>query len=353
MKNDNRKHLALLFGGRGREREVSIDSAEFVYESINKSIYRPIPVHITSNGDWLTSSESEPISPRALTERREGLLRLSLLPRGDGGALLAENGEKIEIYCAFPMLHGDFGEDGIIQGALENANIAYVGCDVSSGAIAIDKSHTKIMAQHLGIPTARWLTAERHECDLARRLAVGSFGLPLFIKPARLGSSIGAIAVRSEDEFDSAFYTAAELDNKVLIEELVEIEAELECAYFATKTKELFTNIGEIRYNTEFYDYDTKYKNASAVSLLTHSSYDRIFGDRIRNYAKSLIRLLDIRDIARIDFFLTRGDEILFNEINTMPGFTKGSLYPALLSEANVSISDAISSLVENSKLRG
>ena len=119
------------------------------------------------------------------------------------------------------------------------------------------------------------------------------------------------------------------------------------------KSKELFTNIGEIRYNTEFYDYDTKYKCDLKASLYTSSKYERIFGDRIRDYSRSLVRLIGVRDVARIDFFLTRGGEILFNEINTMPGFTKGSLYPALLSEANISAADAISELVENAKVRG
>ena len=320
-------------------------------DCIDRSRYVPLPIYISKCGDWLIS-QNEKLKIKDFEKASDSLLHVSPMSVNGVGRLLTERAEIIDVYCALPLLHGDFGEDGTVQGALECARIPYIGCDTGASSVAIDKVYTKIIAQNAKIPTARWICARRGEMERARALSNDTMGMPIFIKPARLGSSIGACAVRSHDEFDSAFDAAASLDQKILIEEFVEIEAELECAYFATKSKELFTNIGEIRYNSDFYDYDTKYKNTSDVTLSVHSDYQALFGEKIIEYSRRLVSLIGIRDIARIDFFVSRGGELLFNEINTMPGFTCGSLYPSLLEASAISVTEAISELAENAAFR-
>ena len=167
-----------------------------------------------------------------------------------------------------------------------------------------------------------------------------------------LGSSIGAARVLSRNDFDKAFSTASKLDSKVIIEELVDIEAELECAYFATKSKELFTNIGEIRCSSVFYDYNEKYKSTEKTAVFSRSEREGEYGEKIREYSRRLVDIIGIRHLARIDFFLSKSGKLLFNEINTIPGFTSGSLYPLLLRTAGLDITDAVSALIEDARAR-
>lgn len=351
------KHtVALIFGGRGYEHDVSVEGAKFLYSLIDRELYDTLPVYISRSGEWLAPTKPcEDISRLVLGK----ICTVGVTPtckNGTGGVLFPsrqDSGEFIKICAAIPLLHGDFGEDGIVQGALENARIPFVGCDTSAGAILSDKVYTKIVAEHLGVPTVPWVTAIGKSTAEARALAESGIGYPIFIKPSRLGSSIGAALAKDVESFNTAYELAKEVGNeKVLIEKYIEVEKELECAYFRGKSKELFTKPGEISTNRDFYDYSTKYEiNAAAVLDCAEVSED--IQKQINEYSRALVEFFGIRDLSRIDFFLARDGTLYFNEINTFPGFTEHSLYPRLLSLAGVNPRELVSELISRARERG
>lgn len=388
MKDKSKKHILFIFGGRGCERDISVRSADFVYPLLDRSRYTVTPVYIQKNGAWLmprptvkdgsASCEAHPENTEffscfreknnekvpknsytgikiTLSEHIEALVRgecegAECAPAFIGGCCgIIFDGGFIPVDCAVPLLHGDFGEDGVVQGALENAKIPYIGCKVGAGAIICDKGITKLIAERLNIPTAPWIYSVASEgAPLAKTRAEAALGYPMFIKPATLGSSVGAAKVLSERDFISAYEGAASVCDRILIEKCISIKKELECAYFATKSKEIFTKIGEISYTGGFYDYDSKYAVSSEAVVSDSSDIPSALCERIHLYAKELCLTLGVRQISRIDFFLTVDGELIFNEINTMPGFTGGSLYPRLLSECGLATGEALSLLIED-----
>lgn len=349
-------NLALLFGGRGYERDVSISGAEFLLSKVDKEKYKTTLVHITEEGEWQIPLE-ETDSIAALVKQTCKATAVAPVFIGGRGGLVSRGGFT-EISVAFPLLHGDYGEDGIVQGALENARIPFVGQGTKTGALLSDKIYTKIVAEHLGIPTAKWTLGIRdsriYTKSRAKATAEKAFSYPIFLKPSSLGSSVGASAVLCEEGFDPAYTLAESLgDGRVLLEECLDVKRELECAYFSAFGKELFTNIGEISYTDGFYDYDSKYSGASKASVRTAADITCETRKQILEYSKSLVSYFGIRDLSRIDFFLTQDGRLLFNEINTLPGFTESSLYPRLLEEAGVDTQSLITSLLQNAMERG
>ena len=326
MNNEKRPTVALIYGGRGRESEVSIKGKAHILPLIDQNTYNVLPIFIDKCGRWL------------IDEREIFLAR--------GGFYSAESGEFYSIDCAFPLLHGDFGEDGRIQGALECADVPFVGCDTAAGAVCRDKSFVKIIAKSLGIPTLPHICLYADEgVDYAVRQAETRLSYPMFVKPARLGSSVGIGSAESREELISALTKAFSLCDKAVVEPLLHCKRELECGYFRVKGKELFTNAGEILLNG-CYDYDKKYLSGD-VRLAVRADVDSSVADSIREYSRRLVRTLGVRDLARVDYFLTdRG--LYFNEINTMPGFTNDSLYLKMIEAAGIIGSDAINMLVES-----
>ncbi len=331
-----KKNVALLYGGRGAEHEVSVRSAKFLYPLIDTDLFNIYPLYIAKNGDIYLmppDTEWEKPSPAALSR----------------GGILAD-GKFLPIHGAFPLLHGDLGEDGGIQGALLHLDIPFVGCEVHAGAVASDKAYTKLCAEALGIPTVDWIYSvdgsESFGKDISRRRAELYLGYPMFIKPARLGSSVGACAVHKDSDFDRAYAEAAAFDGRVIIEKLSPVISELECGYFGLKCKELFTKIGEIPSKGRFYSFKEKYSEESELSPICPSPLDKAYGDAIRAYSRALRDYLGIRHTARFDFFLTEDGRLLFNEINTMPGFTEGSLYPAMLDDGGITPREAVNALL-------
>lgn len=342
--NKNKYRIALIFGGEGEEREISLAGARFVCPLINREKYEVVPTFITKRGEWLVLPDTETLeefaigSPASLT----GL---------SGGGFIGDFG-FLKIDCAIPLLHGSFGEDGRIQGALECAHIPYVGSDVSAGAVAMDKAFTKTLVASLGIPTVPSHLAIRgssaHSKDAAQKRAEMDFGYPMFIKPARQGSSVGASVVQNKEEFDKAFFEAVNVsDGRVLLEQYIDNRVELECAYLAAKGKQLFTPLGEISCDG-FYDYDEKYAEGSTAKVLSVSSYENAYGDKVREWSKQIVEHLGVRHLSRLDFFLS-GDRLYFNEINTFPGFTEASLYPRLIARLGISPEELIDLLISDS----
>lgn len=355
MDKASKPAVALLFGGRGCEHDVSVSGAKFFFPLIDEKNYTKIPVFISRLGEWLIPADrKDGDSIEAIASGELPLIPVTPAYRCGVGGLFAW-GEFIPLCAAVPLLHGNFGEDGIVQGALENAKIPYVGCDVSSGALISDKAYTKILAEKLGIPTVPWvLGIGEGELDIAREAAERAFGYPMFIKPARLGSSVGAARIGTKEKFATAYRKAAELGGgRVLIEKHVKVSRELECAYFKDKSKELFTGIGEIAYNGGFYDYKSKYGRDSCADVSDTSDLPLPITEKILAYARALIRYLGIRDLSRIDFFLTEDGELLFNEINSFPGFTGASLYPRLLEGCGIPPRELVCRLIETARARG
>ncbi len=315
-----RKTLALIYGGRGYESEVSLHGAENIRPIIEKK-YNCLPIFIDKGGRWLAFGKD------VFPYKR--------------GFYCPEGGEHFKCDCAIPLLHGDFGEDGIVQGALECASVTYVGCRSTVGAICRDKSILKAVAEKIGIPTLLYLTAKRGERVIKR--AESELGYPMFVKPACLGSSVGASPARDRGELVFALKNAFAVSSRVIIERLLEPKRELECGYFRAKGKELFTKCGEILAGGEFYDYDSKYKNGTEA--IPKAEVAPWVNEKIREYSRRLVSRLGIDGLCRIDFFLS-GEDIYFNEINTMPGMTAASLYMKMLSAEGISPEEMIDLLV-------
>lgn len=331
MSNNKRITLALIYGGRGRESEVSRRGKTHILPLIDENTYRVLPIFIDKDGRWL------------MEEREVCLYR--------GGFFCPETKEFLPTDCALPLLHGDWGEDGRVQGALECANIPYVGCDVAAGAVCRDKGLVKTIAERLGIPTLPFITVLADEgVDYAARCAERTLGYPMFIKPANLGSSVGVGAAEDKGGLISALKYAFSLSRRVIIEPCLKDKRELECGYFSTKSKELFTNPGEILCNG-LYGYKEKYCSGE-IGLALRADVSDTLRENVREYSRRLVRALGVRDIARIDFFLS-GDGLYFNEINTMPGFTDGSLYAKMIGAYGISEEKLIESLIDNALARG
>ena len=333
--------VALIFGGEGSEREVSLAGAKFVLPLIDREKYEVVPTLITQSGEWLVFRDGAPFP----TDISRGI---PAFPTRRGFTL---SGEIIKIDCAIPLLHGTRGEDGIIQVLLASAGIAFVGSDAYAGSLAMDKAFTKTVVSSLGIPTVRGHLlidgSATHTKEGAIAAAEADFGYPMFVKPAREGSSVGAATARDREELDLAIGSAtAASDGRALIEEYIDNRVELECAYLGACGKQLFTGIGEI--TTEgFYDYGEKYAEGSKARVSPSSKYEDIWGDRIREWSQKIVEMLGVRQLARLDYFLS-GDRLYFNELNTFPGFTEASLYPALVARCGIDPKELIELLIQD-----
>ena len=323
MDIDTLHTLLLICGGKGYERDVSLSGMKNILPLIDEKRFQVISAEITKNGEWLTNG------------------KIILLT--NGGIIL--DGELVKIDCAFPLLHGDFGEDGRVQGALDCADIPYIGCDAVAGAICRDKFVVKAVADSLSIPTLPAFLAVR-TADTRKIIALAEekIGYPAFVKPTSLGSSYGAGRANDRRELFMALKNAFRLSERLLIEKALTDKRELECGFLSVKGKELFTNPGEILVDGT-YDYNKKYLPGK-TQIRTVAEVEPNIAERIKEYSKMLVRALGVRDFSRIDFFLS-GGELYFNEINTIPGMTATSLYPKMIEESGITLKKALSLLIE------
>jgi D-alanine-D-alanine ligase len=306
--------IALIYGGEGYEHSVSMLGFQHLFPILERN-YRVLPIFIDTCGVfWLKN-------------RR-------VFPTYKG--FCSEDGCHFAVDCAFPLLHGDMGEDGVVQNALTLAKIPYIGCLGPVGAICRDKYVVKAVARSLSIPTL--------PCTLIRRgEETYDLTLPVFIKPCGLGSSVGAMAARDEKELKRALENAFRYTDRVIAEPYLENKRELECGYFSVKGKELFTNAGEILSNGSFYDYESKYGGGTRTATVADILPE--INDKIKEYSARLVSALGVRHLSRIDFFLS-GDNLYFNEINTMPGFTAECLYPRMLLTSGIDIPEMLDLLI-------
>ena len=340
------KRVAILCGGRSSEHEISCISAGGVVSAIDRSKFTPIVIGITKNGKWVYIAEDFPL--RIVDSV------LPVIPE-EAPAVVADvagfsvGGVPLNIDIVFPVLHGPYGEDGTIQGMLEMADIPYVGSGVLASAVAMDKSFAKpIFASH-GIKVADGITvnAERWISDATgvTREAT-SLSYPVFVKPARGGSSRGTHKVKSESELASALDDAFRYDSKVMIENAV-VGSEIECAVLEINGEAKASVVGKISIDSkfEFYDFEAKYLDGATTIELPAPIGEKI-ADQIREQAIKAFNALDCRGLARVDFFLTPNNEIIINELNTMPGFTPTSVFPKMWAATGIGYTEIITALL-------
>lgn len=328
-----KKRIAVLFGGQSSEHVVSCMSAANVIEQIDTLRYELFLIGITEDGRWLKAESVEDIKSGAW---RTGTVEAVISPDATKkGVVVTEEGRSllVEIDVAFPILHGPYGEDGTIQGLLELAKIPYVGCNVLSSAVCMDKLYTKIIVGSLGIKQADYIPVMvwkfRKDRDAVVRQVEERFSYPVFIKPANAGSSRGITKAGNRQQLIDGLEEAAGHDRKLLVEEAV-TGHEIECAVLGGGEKPVMSSgVGEILPGAEFYDFDAKYYNAKSRTVIN----PELPGDsvmEVKKAAEKIFNAVDGYGLARVDFFVKENGEVIFNEINTMPGFTAISMYPVL-----------------------
>ncbi|MBQ4353950.1 MAG: D-alanine--D-alanine ligase [Clostridia bacterium] len=347
------KNILLLFGGRSSEYEVSLSSASGAYNNIDKTKYSVHLVGITREGRfYYYAGDPACIAADTWTENEIYPLSLDL---SDGTVSYEKNGETVHIRvdAVLPMIHGKFCEDGTLQGLFAVADIPVVGCSCQSSAVCMDKALTKIVvAAETNVRQAKAVilreTDVKNEGDLdaVREKAEAAFGYPMFVKPSRAGSSVGVSKVKSADAFRTAVRAALNEDDKVLIEECI-TGVEVEVAVLEENGTYTVAHPAEIDSGSaEFYDYETKYiSDASSYYLPARLPEEK--QNEVRAYAEAIFKALDCRGLSRVDFFFTPEGEFVFNEINTLPGFTPISMYPKMMVSEGISYGELVGRLVD------
>ncbi|MCX7754975.1 MAG: D-alanine--D-alanine ligase [Anaerolineales bacterium] len=346
--------LALLFGGRSGEHEVSLMSARSVLSVLDRARYRVIEIGITHEGAWLTGENALAAFEQGQTDE---LLPVTLHPdRSRPGLYVIRNGSGREILekladvdVYFPVLHGSYGEDGTIQGLFEMADAAYVGAGVVGSAVGMDKGVFKEVMRAQGIPVVESILVLRSEIEadleavVRRAEALSEY--PLFVKPANLGSSVGVTKCRSRSDLAEGLIEAAQYDRRVLVERGVPGTREIEISVLGNDHPQASV-AGEIIPGADFYSYDAKYILGNS-RLVIPAALTETQADQVRDYALRAFRAVDACGMARVDFFLSEDGQVFLNEINTIPGFTKISMYPKLWEASGLAYSELVNRLIE------
>lgn len=345
-----KKRLALIFGGRSGEHEISIISARSIAQAIPRARYEVTPIYITKEGKWLSRALSQSVLSldyeRLIKNPTELHAQEASLREAAARSSFKFDFSKFDV--AFPVLHGTFGEDGTIQGLLEMHGVPYVGCGVLASAITMDKAFAKICFKAAGLHVAKHLTVFRDALPLRRREILAEaekkLGYPMFVKPARSGSSVGISKVKNPRQFQRALELAAEYDQKLLIEESIDAR-ELEVAVLGNRDLSVSV-VGEIVPINEFYDYEAKYVK-SGSKLFIPADVPPSLAKKIQAAAKTAYRATGCEGMARADFFLERNTNRLYvNELNAIPGFTSISMYPKLFAASGLPYPDLIEHLI-------
>jgi D-alanine-D-alanine ligase len=343
--------VAVLFGGRSAEHEVSLQSARNVIAAIDREKYDPVLIGIDRNGAWFLNEASISLlnsdDPRLITLNKSNC-PVSLVPGDRPGVLVDLQGSSPlpAIDVIFPVLHGPYGEDGSVQGLAKLANVACVGSDILGSAIAMDKDVSKRLLRDAGIAVAGHICIRRN-ClsEELRRQVEDSLGYPVYVKPANMGSSVGVVRVIEASRLDAAIDSALQYDTKVVLEENI-VGREIECSVLGND-EPIASSVGEIGTDDGFYSYEKKYIDANGARLIIPASLEPDTLQRVQQTAIDAFKVLESRGMARVDMFLTPNGEIFVNEINTIPGFTAISMYPKLWQESGLSYTDLIDRLIQ------
>lgn len=341
----NKRNIAILFGGKSGEHEVSLRSASSVEKHLDKNLYNINLIGITKNGLWYFQ-ENYTNSEESLNIIKDENNLVSLIP----GKGLYVNGNNLNIDFIFPILHGTFGEDGTLQGLLELMDIPYAGSGLDGSFMAMDKEYAKIIWERENIPVVPYLGVKKIDyikssSDIKDR-AIKEFGFPLFIKPVQAGSSVGVSRVDVEKDLDNAIDKAFKFDEKILIEPAVDAR-EVECSVIGNSEPIAFS-LGEISSSHEFYDYEAKYLDPNGAKLLIPAPVDNNQSEKIKKLAVKAYSALNIKGFARVDFFLDKKtSEIKINEINTIPGFTNVSMFAMMCAQDGLEYTELLNRIYE------
>ena len=347
-----KKRIAVIFGGKSSEYEVSQVSASYVISKIPKDKYDVLTVGITKTGKWLLySGNTESIADGSwINDPNNKTAFITPDPSVSGLAVIDGSDCKIiKLDVIFPIMHGKNGEDGTIQGLFELSGIPYIGCGVLSSADCMDKVVANIIFDNIGMDQAAftWFYA----CDYAKepekfieQVERELKTYPVFVKPANAGSSVGISKASDRSELKKAIEVAAKEDGKILVEENI-TGKEVECAVLGND-EPIASVPGQIAPASEFYDYDAKYNNAESKLFIPANISDELIS-RVKNMALKAYRALGCSGLSRVDFFVTDDGRVLINEINTMPGFTSISMYPKLMAACGIDGTNLIERLIE------
>lgn len=348
-----KKRILVIFGGQSSEHIVSCMSAVNVINNIDRDTYEVLIVGITEEGHWLLVDSVEAIKDESW---RNGTVQAILSPDATEKSVIVMDGtkvHKIKVDGAFPVLHGLYGEDGTIQGLFELVQLPYVGCGVLASAVSMDKFFTKIIADRVGVRQAAYEPVMKEEIadaqgmeDAVRRVEK-RFSYPVFIKPSNAGSSRGVSKAENREQLEKGLTEAALHDRKILVEETI-VGHEIECAVFGNgKDPVIASGVGEVLAAAEFYDFEAKYFNAESRTVV-NPELPGDSAERVQKAAVEIFKAVDGYGLARVDFFVTAGGDVVFNEINTMPGFTAISMYPMLFEAAGISKTELVGKLIEH-----
>lgn len=359
--NQKRKiRVAVLYGGRSAEHEVSIQSAKNIMEQIDRTRFEVVPIGIDKKGQWFLGQE---IFAKSLAHQE--VIKLAPNETWFSPNWIATSFERSvsttmshdhlsAFDVVFPAVHGSLCEDGTLQGLLETANLPYVGCGVLSSAITMDKDIAKRLAESAGIKVGPYLAIKKddwlgnqsaYEAQIEKKL-----GYPVFVKPANTGSSIGISKVSSKEKLNEAIIDAYTYDAKIIVEKALRIQ-ELEVAVLESlqsPSTPIVSIVGEIKTKHEFYSYEAKYLDEHGAELIIPATISEEASEKSRLMAKELFLKLECQGMARIDLFLNLDDnDIYFNEVNTIPGFTSISMYPKLMESSGITYTEILTRLIE------
>ena len=351
---NHKKNLVVLFGGQSSEHVVSCMSVLNVAANIDRELYNVYLVGITEEGRWLFVDSEKEIEDESWRKKEVSAFlspdatEKCLFMLRDGGM------EKLPVDVVFPVLHGLYGEDGTVQGLLELAKIPYVGCGVLSSAVSMDKLSTKILVSSLGIRQAAYVPVMKEELSdmdgVVSRIEQ-AFPYPVFIKPSNAGSSKGVSRADNRKMLVDGLLEAARNDRRILVEEAI-VGHEIETAVYGGGTEEIrVSGVGEILAAADFYDFEAKYYNEESRTVIDPELPDGAV-QQVREAAEKIFRVVDGYGIARVDFFVKEDGTVVFNEINTMPGFTAISMYPMLWEARGVSKKQLVNDLISHAMKR-
>jgi len=346
---DKKINVGILFGGKSAEHEVSIQSAKNVYHAIDKNKYEVTLIGISKNGKWFLDQRMannwSVLDDEHPAGARENLpLMLNLGEK----RLVDLNGQILNLDVIFPILHGPFGEDGIVQGLLKLANIPFVGAGVLGSAVGMDKDVMKRLLRDANLPIADYLLFHKYVGALPNPTydEIASYlGLPFFVKPANLGSSVGVSKVHNKEEFEKAGKDAFQYDDKLILEKNI-VGREIECSVLGNENP-IASLPGEIISQQSFYSYEAKYLDEHGAILEVPAKLSGSLVAKIQETALKVFKVLCCDGMARVDCFVTENEEIIINEINTIPGFTKISMYPKLWEVSGIPYSELIDRLIQ------
>lgn len=355
----NKTKVALVFGGQSGEHSISCATAASIWQAIDPDVYEVLPIGITKTGQWVHPAggpKDYELGDTADAEVLASPVSVSFVPGGAGLLDYVRDGQVIKqerVDVAFPVLHGPFGEDGTIQGLLEMADVPYVGCGVLASAVCMDKLATKLVLRGHGLPVGDYVGVhiDQWNRDPAPTVqAVEALGYPVFVKPARAGSSLGVAKANTPQELATAIIAAAQCDPKIIVEEFLS-GREIECAVLEDGAGPQCSQLGELSFapvEEEFYDFSTKYLGTGQLEMICPAQISPEMSLRMQDLARQAFLAVGAEGLARVDFFYDEATgQPVINEINTLPGFTPFSMYPFLWGKTGVSYGQLVHRLLQ------